>query len=1229
MSEPRTVDDRSEHHETERHPLVIDGLSSEGLPSRYVLDGEIGRGGMGLIIRVHDRLLGRNLALKVLHKKYRTRSDMVQRFLDEASIAGQLQHPGVAPIHDLGTLADGRPFFTMKLVKGRTLAELLSRRTDPADDLAALLQVFEQVCQTVAFAHAKGVLHRDLKPSNVMVGAFGEVQVMDWGLAKALSGAPVAAEVQERPAEPLSLVHTERDLDTEAGSLLGTPAYMAPEQARGEVEHLDARSDVFALGAILCEVLTGQPPYVGSSTEVKAQAQLGHLAPARQRLEAAAADGELVKLALACLSADRQERPPDATAVAESVRAYRHGVEERLQRAELERAAAGARAEEARATARAEQARAKEAEAREAAERRQAAEAQARATAEQARAEEAEAKEAAQRARATEAEARAAAERRARRLTLGLAASVLLLAAAGGTGAWLVQRHRAEAVARQAGAEQSANLALGKAEQLTDQAAKARPETVADAEQVVVLWRQAEGLVEQAEGVLASALGAEAARERLAGRRREVAVGLRQAEAARIQARKEAKLLADLDTARALLSHSRGSDFDYESADRAYAAAVAAYGLDVLGPEPGAVAAAIRKERPTVRLALIVALDHWASCARDRAPRLQRVADLADDDGWRRRFRAAAAGRDLDELKRLAGEARGQPLPAVSLELLALALRDRGARAEAVALLRDARGRLPADFWIHFELGNCLHDPRHPDPATLDEALGCFWAAVALRPGSAPAHTNLGVALQAKGLLDEAIAEYQKAIALDPKHAKAHDNLGNALSAKGRLDEAIAEHQKAIALDHKDAKAHNNLGNALSAKGRLDEAIAAYRKAIALDPKLAKAHYNLGVALQAKGRLDEAIAEHQKAIALDHKDANAHTNFGVALQAKGRLDEAIAEHQKAIALDPKHAGAHYNLGVALYARGRLDEAIAEWHKAIDLDPKYAKAHNNLGNALYDKGLLDEAIAEYRKAIALDPTLAPAHNNLGNALYDKGRLDEAIAAYRKAIALDPKNAKAHGALGQALLQQGRFAEARDATRQALGLLPERDPLRARATQQLQACERLLELDKKFPAILAGKEQPRNPKDCAELGNLCVNYMRSHWAAAVRFYRKAFNEEPKLAQDLDAHHRYNAACAAAQASAIEADPGKLDDKERARLRKEALDWLRADLGAYTRLAENADARQAVWQRLTHWLKDADLAGVRGPKSLAALPEAERKEWQKLWADVAALLRKAEGE
>jgi serine/threonine-protein kinase len=1144
---------------------------------RYRVEEEIARGGMGVVYRAHDPDLGRSLAIKVLQERHQGDSAMVRRFLEEAQVCGQLQHPGVPPIHELGTLLDGRLFFAMKLVKGHTLADLLREREPvgtscqlsrssvqvgnlPQQDLPRFLQIFEQVCQTVAYAHSKGILHRDLKPANVMVGAFGEVQVMDWGLAKVIrsanQGGGVGRPGPSKQAPLTSTVFSSRaalpEPATQVGTVLGTLAYMPPEQARGQVDYLDERADVFALGAALCEILTGQPPYTAAEKEERLrQAAMGDLAEARNRLAACRADEESVRLALACLEFEPSKRPRDAGAVAEAVAGYRAGVEERARKAEVERAAAEARAEEAKAKARA--------------------------------------------------------ERRARRLAVGLAAAVLLTVLAGGGGwLWVMQDRAAR--------ERSANLALGKAEQLMDQAENTEPETGVAAEQAVVLWCQAEDLLDQAEGVLASGFGAQAARERLAERRREAEAGLRRAEAV-------AKLLPALDKARALKSHWRGSHFDYESAAQAYKDAFAAFGLDEFGAEPEAVAAALRKERPAVRRALVVALDDWAFCTREkiRKSRLRLIAGLADDDDWRRRYRAAVAEGDLGELKRLAERARAQGLPAVSLELLAVALRERGARTEAAVLLRHARGQHPTDFWIHFELGNSLHDPPHPDQATVDEAVGCFWAAVALRPVSPPAHINLGLALQAKGRLDEANAEWLKAIDLDPTLATAHNNLGVALEDKGKVDEAIVEYDVAIELDPKLAVAHSNHGNALYAKGRLDEAIAEQQMAIDLDPKLALAHNNLGFALQAKGQLDKAIAEYHKAINLDPKLAQAHNNLGRALRLNGRLDEAIAEWHKALDLNPRLVDAHTNLGLVLRIRGQVDQAIAECHKAIDLDPKLAQAHTYLGLALRVKGLVDEAIAEGRKAIDLDPKLAEAHTTLAAALHDKGRLDEAIAEYQMAIDLDPKDAPARGAMGQALLQKGRFAAARDATCGALNLLPQRDPLRGLATYQLQACERLVALDNKLPAILKGDAQPADNQERLQLADMCVQF-KKRYAPAVRFFTDAFAADPKLADDLNAQHRYNAACAAARAGTGQGNDANIDSKERTRLRKQALTWLRADLTAWDKLLDKQldQARPAVLKAMQHWQDDADLARVRGDP-LAKLPETERNEWRKLWDDV----------
>jgi tRNA A-37 threonylcarbamoyl transferase component Bud32 len=322
-----------------RSPEAAEVASGPGRAGgRYEVAGELARGGIGVVLKGRDRDLGREVALKVLRAEHVANPSMVRRLLEEAQIGGQLQHPGILPVYELGLDAAWRPFFTMKLVRGRTLAALLDERGEPSRDRRRFLAIFEQVAQTIAYAHARGVIHRDLKPSNVMVGAFGEVQVVDWGLAKVLARA-------DDPDSEAGAVATIRgggssDSRSEAGSVLGTPAYMAPEQARGEVEALDERSDVFALGALLCEILTGRPPYQGTRDEILRQARAGSLADAFDRLDACGADAELVGIARRCLEPAPEARLREAGRVSRAITAHLASAEERARAAERDAATA-------------------------------------------------------------------------------------------------------------------------------------------------------------------------------------------------------------------------------------------------------------------------------------------------------------------------------------------------------------------------------------------------------------------------------------------------------------------------------------------------------------------------------------------------------------------------------------------------------------------------------------------------------------------------------------------------------------------------------------------------------------------------------------------------------------------------------------------------------------------------------------------------------------------------
>jgi serine/threonine-protein kinase len=214
--------------------------------TRYVLVDKLGQSGMGSVYRVEDTTLGRLVALKVVGFAD-SEGEFAARLLREAKVIAQLEHPGIVPVHDLGTLPDGRVFYTMKLVQGQQL----DQRSAELGSVPDRLRMFQKICEAVSFAHVHGVLHRDLKPQNVMVGPFGEVLVMDWGLSKLLKAGIYGVKVEAAPRSNPELGEQTPATSTAHGSVLGTPGYMAPEQARGDLGELDQRADIYSLGGVL------------------------------------------------------------------------------------------------------------------------------------------------------------------------------------------------------------------------------------------------------------------------------------------------------------------------------------------------------------------------------------------------------------------------------------------------------------------------------------------------------------------------------------------------------------------------------------------------------------------------------------------------------------------------------------------------------------------------------------------------------------------------------------------------------------------------------------------------------------------------------------------------------------------------------------------------------------------------------------------------------------------
>jgi serine/threonine-protein kinase len=949
---------------TTRTDEIREGPLQDG---RYQTIGEIARGGVGVVVKARDADLGRDIAVKVLLSAYTSNPAMVQRFIEEAQIGAQLQHPGIVQVHDIGLRADQRPYFSMQLIKGKTLSAHLQARGDPGKERQKFIGIFEKICQTVAYAHARGVIHRDLKPANVMVGAYGEVKVVDWGFAKVLGSGGVEDErrASRVPRPAVSIIETIRSApgsvgsQSIAGSLMGTPAYMPPEQALGEVEQMDERSDVFSLGAILCEILTGKPPYLGENPyDIVIEAAEGRITGAYERLDQCGADEELIRLAKRCLAPSRVVRPADAGVVSRELTAYLQSVEDRIRKSEIEAVRARERADAAVA----------------------------------------------------EAEQR----RRAHRLTLALAGSILLTILVGGGGFYLSERGR-QGRAREA--ERAVSEALSEADRLWEQA---RAAEAADPG----LWQAAVSAAQGAEALARSDDVEPAVREKVLQHGRTIRAGADEAaEAARI-AEKDAAMVARLHEIRA-------EGLDPAVADAEYGAAFRGHGTDVAAlPLVDAVKAITDS---SIREELVAALDDWR-WARGRIPGQQDgsrllldLARLADPDQRRNDVRAAVQERDTARLLGLARTADVSGLGPATAQLMSAALAQAGEREAAVALLRSAREAHPQDFWLAFNLGFWL---TQLEPPRYEEATRCYAVALTLRPGFFGALYNLGAALVECRDADAAIPVLQRARDARPKDPRIRVDLAKALRMAGRAGEADAIYEEALAIQPESALDFYKRGVAHEELRRIDEAIVAYEEAWRRDPDLLRALNNLCEALVAAGRPKEAMAYCQAALPRHENASLVWHNLGFALAKTDDLKGAIEALGKAVELDPANAEAWHELGSAYghVTPVEIDKAIEANRKATELAPREGIYRYDLGWAYALRGEYPTAIREYREAIKLKPDHAPAWDDLGYALYRTGEYEEAERCFSTAMVVDPDLALSYRRLADTLVMTRKAADA---------------------------------------------------------------------------------------------------------------------------------------------------------------------------------------------------------
>jgi serine/threonine protein kinase/predicted Zn-dependent protease len=612
--------------------------------------------------------------------------------------------------------------------------------------------------------------------------------------------------------------------------------------------------------------------------------------------------------------------------------------------------------------------------------------------------------------------------------------------------------------------------------------------------------------------------------------------------------------------------------FDIKAKLDAYHRAFGNHGLDIDGMSTQAVAAKIREHR--LKDTLIASLDDWIQDENDiRQYKLITIVSEADTDPRRIEFRKAIIERDVPKMLSLA-RAIGDKSQVGPLQLhnIGKALSKADRLSEAAEFLRDSRQVHRGDLWLGITLTNVY---ARMSPPEVKLAIPVQEALVSLRPEKAALRFNLGNLLRSDGQIDQAIAEYQRAVKLKAEYVEAHYGLGFAYS-------------------------------------------------MIRDSSGTSTHYR------------EAIEQFREALRRRPDFTDAHNAYIQALSGRNELNLALEEYREQIARNPKQAGSHYGLATTLWYNGDPDGAILEYQEAVKHDPKFGWAHHNLGNLhLHVKKDPTQAIKAHRKAVEASPELCVAHLGLADALTQSAdanpglasACEEAADEYRRAIKLKYDLWQAHAALGKLLKGQAKFSEALAELKLGRDLAASQKQ-DAPVAAEIAILERFIAFESRLPALLKGDAKPANVEERLGLGELC--FAKKMYASAAQFWADAFAADPKTVESPGKPHRYNAACAAAQAGMGNDADSRPDESLRSILRGQALGWLKDELEAYKKQLgdRSPDERESIAKSLEQWKKDTDLDGVRGGLGFQTLSRAERETWHSLWDEVETVVATARG-